>query len=647
MVWLEFVPVLLVTAAVLAVPGLALGLALRLRGIWLIAAAAPLTVSIVSVAAVVSPWVGLRWGPLPVLAMTILAVGSALAWARWVAPAPRTFPRRGFATAFGLTLGALTIGFILVRGIGDPEWISQRFDNFFHLNAIEYVIDTGNASPLWVGSMTSPGGLPFYPSGWHALGSLIVELTGASAAVTTNAMIIVIAAIVWPLGAILLARTVLGSRPEIVVGAGVLAAAFPAYPYLPLHYGVLYPLFLGLACVPVALSAAYRLLRPHSARRTRPNWALLVILLAPGMALAHPGSLLAFLALSVPFVVGLVIHRIAASPRRGQRWLWALALVAYFVAALIVLWVVRPPLSQIYWPVLERLPQAIGEVVSAAVFEYPVAIIVAIMIAIGTYTAVRRPTYPRWIVLGMGAVGAILYIVVAGSPSETLRMWLTAPWYNNSPRLASIWAIGGLALAVLGFGTVTRFVARRLRDLRTARWVREHPNAGLAAIGVLLLVLTQGAAIRQAAADIEFTYQLRDGGPILTPDEFALMKEISQIVPEGVVVAGNPWTGASFAYGISGRRVLMPHLLMDETAAAHVINTEFDSAGDSARVCRALADTGVGYILDFGHEEFMDNDGDYSGIDDLSGSPYVELAAQEGNTRLYRIVSCGLGGGSR
>lgn len=647
MVWFEFVPVLLVAAGVLAIPGGAVALALRLRGIWLAAAAVPLTVSLTSVAAVVAPWVGLDWGPLPVLALTIVAVGAALAWTRWVAPPPRALPPRRFVSALGAALAALTIAFILVKGIGDPQWISQRFDNFFHVNAIEYVIDTGNASPLWVGSMTSPAGLPFYPSGWHALGSLVAELTGAGAAAATNAMIIVIAALVWPLGAILLTRTLLGSRPMLIVGAGVLAAAFPAYPYLPLHYGVLYPLFLGLSCVPVALSAAYLLLRPRSMNRARATWGLVTVLAVPGMAVAHPGALLAFLALSIPFVVGFVIHRIATAPIRGRRWLWGLALVGYFAVGVVVLWVVRPPLSQIYWPIIERMPQAIGEVVSAAVFAYPAAWAVAGLMVVGAYGAVRRPTYTRWMALGMGVVGSFLYVVVAGSDFETLRMWLTGPWYNNTPRLASIWAISVLPLAVLGWGIVTHFIGRRLGGMRAARWLRRHSRTGLAVAGVLLLVVTQGAAIRQAAADIEYTYKLREGGPILTPDEFLLMQQIASIVPEGVVIAGNPWTGSSFAYGVSGRRVLMPHLLMDETDAAHIINTEFDSAGDSPRVCRALRETGVGYILDFGRDEFMDNDWDYSGIDELSDSPYVEVAAQEGDVRLYRIVSCGLGGGSR
>lgn len=641
--WLEFVPVLLATISLMWLPGLALGAALRLRGAWLFAAAAPLTVSLVSVASIVAPWVGLRWGPVPVLILTTVAALAAIAWTRWVTPKPRKLPARRFATMSGALLGGTTIAFILVRSIGNPDWISQRFDNFFHLNAIEFVIDTGNASPLWLGNMTSPEGLPFYPSGWHAFGSLVVQITGASAAVATNALIFVVAAIAWPLGVMLLVRTLLGSRSLIIMGSGVLAASLPAYPYLPLHYGVLYPLFLGLACVPVTLASAFGLLRPGASPQMRAFWGLTLVLLIPGTAVAHPGALLAFLALSVPFVVGFAIRNFAAADRRPRRWLWLVALAAYAAFGVVVLWLVRPPLSQIYWPIIERLPQAVGEVVSAAVYEYPAATAVAVLTVVGAYSAVRRPTYSRWIILGMAAIGGSLYVIVAGSESETLRMWLTGPWYNNAPRLASIWAIGVLPLAALGLGTVSRFIVRKFTSLEIRRRLSKYSRIVLASTGVILLLLSQGDAVRQAAADIEFTYALRPGGPILTPDEFALMREIPALVPEGAVIAGNPWTGASFAYGISGRRVLMPHLLMDETEPAHVVNTEFDSRGDSPQVCRALEETGVRFILDFGPEEFMANEGDYSGLDELTSSPFVELVAAEGDARLYRVVSCGLG----
>lgn len=644
MSWLAILPTIVIATAVLFVPGAIVGFLLRLRGLRLLAFAPALSVSLAAVAALGSPLVGLRWGFIPVIALTVVASVCAWLWTRYVgeqrsaAPALR---RDLLPVMLAVAVPAVIVSLILVRSMHDPDYFSQRYDNFFHLNAVQYVLDTGNASPLWLGSMTSPEGVPFYPSAWHALTALVVMLSGASVAMAANAMIFVIAAIVWPLGAVFLVRTLLGRSRVATVGAGTLAAAFPAFPLLPLHYGVLYPLFLGLALVPAALAGTWLVLHPGRVLR-RQDWAVLLVLAVPGISVAHPGALMAWVALSVPFVIA----RLAVGMRRATtmkaRLVPIALLVGYFGAGLVLLQVVRPPESQIYWPVIQTVPGAIGEVVSAAVYSYPLAHAVSALLIIGAYSVVRRPTYVRWVLLSMAAIGSVLYIIVAASQYEILRFWLTAPWYNNSPRLASIWVLAVLPLATLGASALVRWVTRKVSLLR--RLNDRMPIVVTVAGALILVVLTQGAAIRQAAADVEFTYQLRAGGPIISPDELALMKELDDIVPKDAVIAGDPWTGASFAYGVSGRRVLMPHLLMDLTDDAETINTRLATRGDSPVVCDALQDTGVRYVLDFSADgDFQENPGDYSGLEGLDSSPFVALVKQEGNAKLFKIVSCGLG----
>lgn len=648
--WLGFVPVVLAAIGVLAVPGLVLGFMLRLRGLWLAAAAAPLSVSLITVASVLTGWTPLRWGVVPVLALTVVASAAAWAWMRWVgrpAPAPRvargTATRR-WALGLGCALGAGLVAWIVVRGIGDPTLIDQRYDNFFHINAIQYVLDTGNASPFWVGSMTAPGNLLFYPSGWHAVGSLVAQLSGGSVPMASNAAVLVVAAGVWPLSLILLARTLFGRSTLVTVAAGVLAAASPAFPYLPLHYGPLYPLFLGLAVAPVGIAAVCALLRPGAVVR-RQDRALLVVLLIPGIAIAHPGALLAFLALSVPAVVllGAWLWRHLRSPR--ARLLVVAGALALAAVALVVLKFVRPPATEIYWPVTGTLATAIGEIATASVFNYPTAYALALLVLVGAFTAILRPAYGRSVALGMFLVGSALYVIVAGAPFEVLRTWLTGPWYNNPPRLASIWAISALPLAALGVQTIARWGARVLGRFGLRRLIVRFGALSLTLVALVVFAVVQTGALRQAAADLHYVYGQGEGtdGPILSAGEYALLERLDELVPEDAVIAGDPWTGTSFAYGISGRQVLMPHLLMDETAAAAVINSGFDTDGDSPRMCEALRETGVTYVLVFDGGEFMTSDhADFSGLDDLAASPYASLVAEEPGAELYEITSCGL-----
>lgn len=643
--WISFAPTLLVAATIVLLPGLVVTSLLRLRGLLLLAAAAPISVSLIAVAALLSPIAGLVWSPLPVGILTVVAAASAILWTRFVGRS-RPVSHRGRGRRWPVILAVLVpaaiIGFVLVRSIGSPEYFAQRYDNFFHLNAVQYVLDTGNASPLWLGTMTSgdTGRLPFYPSGWHALVSLVVMVSGSSVMYAVNAVVIVVAAAIWPLAAVLLVRTLLGRARSSTLAGGVLAAAFPAFPFLPLHYGVLYPLFLGLACMPVALAAAASALRPGH-RPGRQLAILLVVLMLPGIAIAHPGAFIAFAALSVPLVIALVIARVRHAESARVRFWWILGVLCYATLGAVALIVLRPPADQIHWGVIESLPQAIGEVVSASVYQYPIAWGLSCLLLIGAYSVIRHPSYSRWVVLGVALTGSALYVIVAGSTSETLRLWLTGPWYNNAPRLASIWVAAVLPLGALGATSLLRFVLRRVEAMRTVAAARPSVTA---VIGIALLVIaTQGAAMRQAAADIEYTHKLRAEGPILTPDEFALILRLPQLVPADAVIAGDPYTGSSFAYGMAGRRVLMPHLLMEVPDAARVINTQLDTAGDAAPVCEALKETRVRYVLDFSADgDFMENEDDYSGLDGLASSPYAELIAQEGDAKLFRITSCGL-----
>lgn len=646
-VWLPFIPAVLVGAAVLFLPGLVLGIALRLHGWWLAATSGPLSVSLIVVASTIAGWMPLRWSILPVLGLTIVASIAAVCWKRWVGkPAPSKAGIRGPRTVLvgivGTLAGMIPISVIVLRGFGDPSLIAQRYDNLFHVNAIQYVLDTGSASPFWVGSMTDPGSLLFYPSGWHAIGALIVQLSGCTVPMASNAMVLLIAAVVWPLALILLARVLFGRGALVTVAAGALSATSPAFPYLPLHYGPLYPLFLGLAIAPVSIAAVVLACRPHR-RPRREDLVLLLVLLVPGVAVAHPGALLAVLALGVPSLVllGWWLWRRSTQPR--HRVLIGSGAAIALLGAVLVLRFVRPPASQIYWPVTGSLPTAIGEVFSAAVYGYPMAYLLAALIVVGVIGAIRRPSYLRMIALGMAFIGAVLYVIVAGSPFETLRNWFSGPWYNNPPRLASIWAIAALPLAASGATLIGRWLVRRLNRTGLRATMRRIPVlVSLVVFALALLGLSQTGAMRQAAADLHYVYGDDGAGPILSAGEYKLLDEIDEYVPADAVIAGDPWRGASFAYGISGRRVLMPHLLMHETKSARVINQTFAQDGDAPEVCDALRKTGVRYILDFDGPDFMQNDGDFEGVTDLKGSPFAELVASEPGANLYKITTCEL-----
>ena len=240
----------------LFVPGLVVALLLGLRGIWLLAMSAPISVSMIAVAALAAPVIGVPWSVLPVLILTAIAALAAFAWTRWVSrPARQTLAskaqrrRSAWPLVLGIAIPALTIGFVLLRSMLAPDYVSQRYDNVFHLNAVQYIIDTGNASPLWVGTMTSgdTGGLPFYPTAWHALVAVVAGLSGSSVVVANNAAIIAVAAIVWPMSAVLLQQDHAGARPPHDHRGRCPRGSIPRIPLSASALRRALPPFLGLA----------------------------------------------------------------------------------------------------------------------------------------------------------------------------------------------------------------------------------------------------------------------------------------------------------------------------------------------------------------------------------------------------------------
>lgn len=647
MTYAQFLPVVAVCALLLIVPGLVIALALRLRGLWLAVATPALSITAIAAAALVAPMVGLAWSVLVVLA--VAAAATVVLWlltrfvpvlrgraaSRPVSPAWPIFVAVGAA--------ALLIGLQLVRVISAPDDISQSYDNVFHLNAVRWALDTQSASPLMIGRMTQPTGtLPFYPSAWHGLVALIVQLTGTSIPAAVNAVTFVVACLVWPIGVLLVTRTLGGTRTSLIISAGVLAAAFPTFPLLLLNYGVLYPMFLAYAVLPVALACLIALLHPEQVRgRFLSRWAALLLLagIVPGMAVAHPGSFVALLAFSLPIVVVAAVRAFRSGGGRRRNWIVGGALGAYALLGIVALQLLRPPAAAISWQATESLGQAFGEVLTASVYFMPPAIVAGVFALLGIVVAARRRRTSDWIMLGIWVVALILYVIVAASPSQTLRLLVTGPFYNNIPRLAALYPLATIPLAAVGASWVWRATALWWRRRRALPSQVVRRIAAAVAV-VALAVTTQGWAIREAIYQASGVYAYNDDSWMLTPDEMEMFDVIRDVVPEGDLIAGNPWTGTGLVYAFTGRPALTPHLLMEQNDLIDKFMNGFAEADSADAACDAARELDVRWVLDFGPQQINNGDVEFPGLVDLTVSDNVELVEQVGDAALYRVVGC-------
>ena len=126
MTWLEVLPSFAVSAALLLLPGLAVGCALRLRGVLLWSAAGPLSVAITATSSIVSQAAQVRWSVLPVAALTVVAASvTDVVMRRGRLGVAEPSPDRDTAAARWLllswVLAAGLIGVRLLAAIGEPS----------------------------------------------------------------------------------------------------------------------------------------------------------------------------------------------------------------------------------------------------------------------------------------------------------------------------------------------------------------------------------------------------------------------------------------------------------------------------------------------------------------------------------------------
>lgn len=645
--WLEAIPTILIALVVVLLPGYLLAWVVGLRGFWRVGLAAPISVSGYAMASFVLQKLGAAWTASAVLGfMAALAMVLALLF-RVLFRRPVTQPRppcettKTVAVFAGVCLGAFLLAYRIAQGIGDPHNISQTFDNVFHLNALRFVLDTGSASPMTIGEVNAPGAAGFYPSAWHALTSLVVMLSGASIPVAVSAVSVVVGSLVVTLSFALMARQLLGHGATVMVSVGVVVAAFPSFPMLLLFFGVLYPLFLGIALVPAALAVLASALgiggeTSRLGLSTAGRWILLAGLV-PGIMLAHPGAFLAALAAAVPLVLVWALRGWRELSSR-VKLIRGVSLGAFLAAGATVYWLARPPISHAVWRPTTQFQDGVVQAVTLTMRGASVSLVLIALVLGGVVVALRRRRSADLVLLGMYVVFVLLYAAAAGIDNVPARYALVGPWYSDIPRMAAFIPIAAIPLAALGLASLIDWASTKLAETpQRSRFI--YPSAIL--IVVLSVLGTQGTSMLSMATQMRTAYESDLDSKLVSSDERALLSRLPDEVPEGATIAGSSWTGAGMAYALSDRRVLMTHTFMADNEDLALINAKLNQATSGSAVCAAMARENVKFVLDFGEREVHGGRHEFVGLERLESSPAVKLVDEEGEARLYEVVGCG------
>lgn len=627
-----------------AVVGGGLAWAVGMRGLWIVAAAPVFTTSAVGIASTVAGFLGVGWSVLPVFAVALAIAAGVLIVRRFTPSRPTiSAPPRGWLTGPVLILAAVVMTAILWLVIGEPTAISQTFDNVFHLNAIRWILDTGAASPLQLGGMTTPdGSASFYPSAWHATAAIVAQISGGPIIEVVNAQTIVIAAVVWPAGTVLLARVLVGQAPLVSVVSAVVSVSLPAFPLLPMDYGVLYPYQLSLALLPFALAATVAATGADADRSARGRgwWAFIVVGSLPGIALAHPGGFVTWLALTTP-LAGVLAWRFWRRRSVSARVIAAVGVLTYGIVGVLLLKALRPPLEARQWPTAKNMPEALLSVATLQLYYPTAAFLVAILALIGLgWILVRERSSPTFVIAGMWVVGASMFVIVISLPLGSLRDAFTGSYYNNWPRLASVFAVALVPAATFGGVRLARALASRITGTRNRRTLGQR-RAMVASALVIAFVIMPIASYSNAVQRAHAQFVMNDESKLLSTDEFALLSRLDESVPSDAVIVGNPYTGTSLAYAISRRQVVMRHILAGPSSDGVTVLDHLDEAMTDPAVCEAVLDSNIRYVLNFGDREVHSGTHDYRGLDDLETSGVARLVDSQGDARLYVVTACG------
>ncbi|MDK9651652.1 hypothetical protein FAM15381_001962 [Propionibacterium freudenreichii] len=696
MSWLGFCALVAASVVLLMLPGGIVNRCAKLPRKVSLALAPGVSTAIIAASAIVANKVGLGWNLLPPALLTVVCALGCLV-VRWLAhrlvdartghaphadgtPGPRRVAASvpasasassgsaaspgspevtGSATrgaprppATGWWLGAGALGMVLtawhiITILGRPDNFSQSFDNVFHLSAIRWILDNSNGSSLAITMTTGDNPAAFYPLAWHDVATLALKMVHSTDVVAANnAMVVAVPAVVWVLGCFYLLHVLGCVNAPALVAAGLMVGAFPAFPYLPASWGVLYPNMFGIALIPATIALAYQALGLGE-HRTPLRSALPVGLLAMfGMAIAHPNTIALFCVVLIPMLATWLTRILRARDADQPRWQrrGAIGLTALAALVIIAIWAkIRPPEDAAVWNAIIGPRRALWQALTMTPSTATITVLpISVLVVVGAVVVIvtRRQI---WLLAAHGLL-IFLWMAVSCFPSGWLRNALVGIWYNDPSRLAAALPLTALPLAVIGCSAMTRWLVGWLAARRQPAAPTTPIVAGVTLVLAVVLVPATLLAptLRSTLRDAADSYRITWNGNVVDTDEYALIKRLPELVPADETVATVPYNGSSMAYALENVKTTTTHILYTPSRDVYTINQNLRFAEFNPEVCHALNDLNVHYALDFGwYEVNRSNYAQYApGFSRLYEAPGFVPVANNGHAVLYRIEAC-------
>ncbi|MDR2722890.1 MAG: hypothetical protein LBB54_04090, partial [Cellulomonadaceae bacterium] len=547
----------------------------------------------------------------------------------------------------GVIVGGLASAIPIAIGMGRPDLFPQTWDAVFHLNAVRYILDSGQASTLTLNAIASDHGAPgLYPAAWHGI---IALSTIRSVLPATNAMVLALAGIIWPAGLAAFALALTPRRPWLALIAPILGAGMFSFPTRLITWGTLWPNALSYSLIPAVTACTLMAVKPARNAAHKTAWILAAGIGLGGIAFAQPSGLLIYAIIVTPALAAAVMTAVRAN-RGSGRIIPAVTLLAWLAAWAGVYHLFVDQLGGTAWQGDLGFIAGVGGAVADGFLDSIANIALLALLTVGCLTALLTRGR-RWLLVSLAAI-----LLLNGlSQQVTPLSWLIQPWFADPMRLLAAVPIIAVTVMAVGVDAAVEQAIRWLqgRQQRTASstgcWIRP---AALSITLALIAAATLGlqAGRRYERVNDMYVGQTREN----LLDQIASLPEIEMLerlggpqadtpLTAGRRILGSPFSGAALAYAIANVPVVFPHFAGQWSADARFIASNFDQIHDNPDVCAALDRLDVGYFYVDWDRFFPDSPAreNFAALDLFPQQPGFDLVDAGGSARLYRITACG------
>ena len=557
-------------------------------------------------------------------------------------------------------IGAVLGGFLTLHATEDmvfgPEAFSQTLDNSYHMNAIRWIQEHGDASSLTMGAVSAADQQPaFYPAGWHDFVYLIYNTTGTSIATATIVMILLVAGIIWPCSLVAMCLSIPHLRRLQALAIPALTCGFFAFPGLLLFWGVLFPNLLGYALLPAFVALLSHMIQLLARREYSfvLSLSLTILVGLGGLALVHPNAVVSAAVFAVPMLLGGVVQVLRTRGASTRERLVGTGVLVALIAGCVAAWsVLRPSqeASELWTSIMSE-----GEAVYQFLFlglenanplggNFAPAYLVGFLALWGVgYLLYKRRNL--WLIGSWMLVG-YMWIVAASVPRGDFRLLMVGPWYTDHFRLAALVVFPSVLLAGIGLGgAVEGLFVRIMHYIPREKHAKVAPAMMGAAMVLVLAVAglsSRTPAMHDATLEVAKRYQVTPTSDILNQDEMNVINEIPKIVPKGDTIVNNPWDGSAYIYALADRHLTSYHFEFQTSPKYAAILNDLKDARTNPEVCREVNEYKAHWYV---HLENQGNFGpseqkNYAGLVAAIDSDVLTPVYSSGPMTLYRISAC-------